>query len=83
MYKIFEITYNDGGWHSGNLPHSFYIAENKEDVVEDSKTYQEYLKQQQISGGDIWISEISGLVDDFRFENLQDFDIEISVKKKN
>ena len=89
MYKIFEITYNDGGWHSGDLPHFFYIAKSKENVIVNSKKYQDYLKRQKTYGGDIWISEISkaigthGLVYDFYFENLQDFDIEISVKKKN
>lgn len=79
MYKIFKVTYNDGGWHSGNLPHFFYIAESKEDVISNSKKYQDYFNR----GGDIWISEVSSLVDDFRFENLEDFTIEISIKKKN
>lgn len=83
MYKIFEITYNDGGWHSGGLPHFFYIAESKEEVIANSKKYQDYLERQQISGGDIWISEVSGLVRDFYFENLQDFNIKISVQKKD
>ena len=89
MYKIFEITYNDGGWHSGDLPHFFYIAKSKENVITNSKKYQDYLKRQKTYGGDILVSEISeaigthDLVYDFYFENLQDFDIEISVKKKN
>ena len=89
MYKIFKITYNNGGWHSGELPHFYYIAESKENVITNSKKYQDYFKRQKTYGGDIWVSEISeaigkyGLVYDFYFENLQDFDIEISVKKKN
>lgn len=89
MYKIFNVTYNDGGWHSGDLPHFFYIAKSKDDVIANSKKYQDYLERQKMSGGDIWINEISevigthGLVYDFHFENLQDFDIEISVKKKD
>jgi ribosomal protein L20 len=89
MYKIFEVTYNDGGWHSGNLPHFYYIAESKENVIANSKKYHDFLERQQMSGGDIWISEIAeaigthGLVYDFHFENLQDFDIEISMKKKD
>lgn len=82
MYKIFKITYNDGGWHSGDLPHFYYIAESKENVIANSKKYQEYIERQKTYGGDIWVSEISGLVDDFRFENLEDFTIEISVQKK-
>ena len=89
MYKIFEVTYNDGGWHSGDLPHFYYIAKSKEDVIVNSKNYQEYLDWQADRGGDIWISEISeavgvhGLTYDFYFENLKDFDVEISVRKKN
>lgn len=46
MYKIFEVTYNDGDWHSGDLPHFFYIAESKEDVITHSTKYQEYLDMQ-------------------------------------
>ena len=83
MYKIFEVTYNDGGWHSGDLPHFLYIAKNKEDIINNSIKYQDFLKRQKYNGGDIWIHEVSGLVKHFHFENLQDFDISISVKKKD
>lgn len=83
MYKIFEVTYNDGGWHSGDLPHFFYIAKSKEDVVANSKKYQDYLERQNNCGGDIWLHEVSGLVHNFYFENLEDFDIEITVREKN
>ena len=83
MYKIFKITYNDGGWHSGDLPHFFYIAKGKEDVIVNSEKYQKYLKRQECSGGDIWIDEVSGLVQDRYFENLKDFDIKITMRKKN
>ena len=34
-YKIFRVTYNDGGWHSGDLPHFYYIAQNEEEVCAD------------------------------------------------
>ncbi len=83
MYKIFEVTYNDGGWHSGDLPHFFYIAKSKEDVIANSKKYQDYLERQNNWGGDIWLHEVSGLVHNFYFENLEDFDIEITVHKKD
>lgn len=83
MYKIFEITYNDGGWHSGDLPHFFYIAKSEEDIVTNSKQYKEYLDWQTNRGGDIWLHEVSGLVHNFYFENLEDFDIEITVRKKD
>lgn len=89
MYKIFRIKYNDGGWHSGDLPHYYYIAKNEEDVVANSEKYKQFLEWKKRDGGDIWVSEmtcvvgISGLVYGFEFENLGDFDIEMSVKKKD
>ena len=83
MYKIFKITYNDGGWHSGVLPHFFYIARNKEDVIDNSREYKRFLESKECWGGDIWISEVSGLAHDFEFENLKDFDITVSVKEKS
>ena len=83
MYKIFRVTYNDGGWHSGDLPHFFYIARSKEEVVASSRKYKQFLEWKECSGGDIWISEVSGLAHDFEFENLKDFDITVSVKAKD
>ena len=83
MYKIFEVTYNDGGWHSGPLPHFFYIAESEEEVILNSKKYKNFLEMQENRGGDIWISEVSGVVPSYHFENLEAFDISISVKKKD
>lgn len=82
MYKIFKVTYNDGGWHSGDLPHFFYIAKSKEEVIANSEEYQQYLDQQKKRGGGIWISEVSGLAEDFYFENLAEFDITVSVRRK-
>ena len=43
MYKLFEVIYNDGGWHSGDLPHFFFVAKNKEELVLKSKKYQELM----------------------------------------
>lgn len=83
MYKIFEVTYNDGGWHSGDLPHFFYIARSKDEVIENSKKYQEYLGWQKNRGGSLWITEVSGLQHNFHFENLADFEITVSVRRKN
>lgn len=83
MYKIFKVTYNDGGWHSGDLPHFFYIAKSKEDVIANSKKYQEYVEMQKLSKGDIWLHEVSGMIEDFYFENLKDFDIKITIRKKD
>ena len=89
MYKIFEVTYSDGGWHSGGLPHFFYVAESEEDIVANSKKYQDFLDRKNNRGGDIWISEVtevagvSGLVYGSYFENYKDFNIEITIKKKD
>lgn len=82
MYKIFEVTYNDGGWHSGDLPHFFYVAKSKEDVIANSEKYKDYLNRKNSWGGDIWIHEVSGMVSRFYFENLNDFDVNITVRKK-
>lgn len=78
MYKIFEVTHNDGGWHSGSLPHFFYIAKSKEEVIANSRRYKEWAKRP----GDVWIHEVSGLVSKYYFENLSEFDISVSVRQK-
>lgn len=83
MYKVFEVTYNDGDWHSGGPPYFYYIAKREEDIIANSRKYKDYLERQKKRGGDIWIHEASGLVNDFYFENLEDFDIEIIVRKKS
>ena len=63
MYKIFEVTYNDGDWHSGDLPHFFYIAKSEEEVITNSKEYKEYLELNELrdNRGDTWIHETSSL----------------------
>ena len=33
MLKIFDVTFNDGGWHSGSLPKYTTIAETKEEAI--------------------------------------------------
>ena len=85
MNKIFKITYNDGGWHTGGLPYFFYIAKNKEEVITNSKQYQNFSEMCKFSKGDIWIDEVN-LAEDtsfkIAFENLTDFNIEISIKEK-
>lgn len=82
MYKIFEVTYNDGGWHYGDLPSFLYIAMSKEEVIANSKKYQEFLKRQAERGGSVWIREATGLASDLSFENLSEFDVSVSVRKK-
>ena len=82
IYKIFEVTYNDGCWHTGDLPHVFYIATSEEEVISNCKEYQKFLEYQKQRGGDIWIKETKGLEPKFYFENLEDFNIEVIVKRK-
>ena len=53
MMKIWIITFNDGGWHSGSLPSYQVVAESKDEaiekVLEDNPRYR--------SGWDAWASE--------------------------
>lgn len=83
MYKIFEITYNDGGWHYGPLPHAYYIAKNKEEVIANSKHYAEFFERKQSYGGDVWIVEVKAVPEELFFENLSDFELKISKKVDN
>lgn len=86
MYKIFKITYNDGDW--GGLLHFYYIAKNEKDVIDNSKQYQEYIKRQKNREGDIWITEITNVIDiaelfnEIKFENYKAFDIQITIREK-
>lgn len=51
--KIWTVTFNDGGWHSGSLPRYQVVAESKDEaiekVLEDNPRYR--------SGWDAWASE--------------------------
>ena len=76
-YKIFKITYNDGGWHSGPLPTAFFIAKNEEEVIEKSEAYKKFEKKP----GDIWISEFCDTSIYKNIENMEDFNIEINPKE--
>ena len=81
-YKIFKVTYNDGGWHCGDLPHFYYIAHNEEEVKANSKRYADFQERQKYSEGDIWISEVKGVDFPSDWENLKDFDIKITATPK-
>ena len=78
--KIWTVTFNDGGWHSGSLPSYQVVAESKDDaiekVLEDNPRYK--------SGYDKWASEfkIEGYVIEVydevsynREKNLKNLDI--------
>lgn len=32
--KIYEVTFNDGGWRSGPMPSFKIVAENKQEAIE-------------------------------------------------
>ena len=77
MLKIWKVTFNDGGWHSGNLPSFHIIAESSDEAkkiaIEKNKHY---------SNWDVWAIEfkIPGYVIEVydkktykREKNLQNF----------
>jgi hypothetical protein len=81
-YKIFRITYNDGCWHSGDLPHFYYIAHNEDEVRANSKNYADFEERQKNFGGDIWLHEINGVEFPSEWENLEDFNISLCATPK-
>ena len=81
-YKIFKITYNDGGWHSGDLPHFYYIAHNEDEVRTNSKKYTEFKNRREAFGGDIWLYEVNGVEFPSEWENLKDFNVVVQATSK-
>ena len=51
--KIYTVTFNDGGWHSGSLPSFMVVAETKEEAIE--KILEKNPRYR--SGYDKWCSE--------------------------
>lgn len=51
--KIYNVTFNDGGWHSGPLPSFQIVAENKEGAIEKVLEKNPRYK----TGWDKWASE--------------------------
>jgi hypothetical protein len=55
MMKIYTVTFNDGGWHSGSLPSYQVVAESKDEailkVLENNPRYK--------TGYDKWVSEFT------------------------
>ena len=51
--KIYKVTFNNGGWHSGELPSVTVVAETKEDAKVKALEQKPFYK----SGYDIWVSE--------------------------
>lgn len=51
--KIYKITFNDGGWHSGSLPTITVVAESSDKAKEKALNENPRYKQ----GYDVWVSE--------------------------
>jgi hypothetical protein len=51
--KIYTVTFNDGGWHSGSLPEYQVVAETKEDAI--GKVLIKFPRYR--NGYDAWASE--------------------------
>lgn len=77
--KLYRIVYNDGGWHSGGTPDSFFIAKNKDEVKEKSRAYKDFCEMRESCGGDLYIYEITNLFH-IGVENGSDF--EFNIKKR-
>jgi len=83
MYKIFKVTYDNGGWHpAGGTPHFYYIAKSVEEVIAYSEKYKEFLKRRDESDGYLSVTEASGLAEKYHFENIEDFDVLVSINKR-
>ncbi len=52
MLKIFKVTFNDGGWHSGSLPTFYQVAESEKEAMEIVKSKEIHYK-----GWDCWATE--------------------------
>jgi hypothetical protein len=55
MMKIYTVTFNDGGWHSGSLPNFTVVAESKDEAIEKVLEKNPRYK----SGYDKWVSEFT------------------------
>jgi hypothetical protein len=56
MNKIWTVTFNDGGWHSGPLPNfTGVVAESKDEAIEKVLEKNPRYK----SGYDKWASEFT------------------------
>lgn len=77
--KLYRIVYNDGGWHSGGTPDSFFVAKNEDEVKEKSRAYNNFKRMQTSVGGDLYMYEITNLFH-IGVENGSDF--EFNIKKR-
>lgn len=83
-YTLFKVMYFDGEWRA-STPHFYYIAKNKDEVIRNSKEYESFMRMREVTGGDIHITEDSDVSDvlDHCIENLKEFNVSITIEKKN
>lgn len=51
--KIYTVSFNDGGWHSGPSPSETVVAENKKEAIEKALEISPMYKK----GYDVWATE--------------------------
>lgn len=51
--KIYNVTFNDGGWHSGPLPNYTVVASSKQEAID--KVLEENTRYKK--GYDVWATE--------------------------
>ncbi len=53
MLKIFKVTFNDGGWHSGDLPNRMIVSETEEEAISIALEQNPHYSK----GYDKWVTE--------------------------
>ena len=85
MYKLYHIIYrtNPQGYIAA---HAYYVATSEQDVKNNSQYYNKFCGYLKINPvGTIEINEIAdldGFIHFYDAENLNDFKIAVSIKKK-
>ena len=52
MLKIYKVTFNDGGWHSGPLPNYMTVAESEDEAIKKIKEEHTHYNK-----WDVWATE--------------------------
>ena len=79
-YKLFKVMFIDSEWRA-YTPYFYYIAKNKDEVIRNSKEYESFMQMREERGGDIHIEEDSSVLDHC-IENIEEFNVSITIEKK-